>query len=113
MTNQYANGNINNINKMEGDINIHATQVVVATPKAKQSDIISDAQAKNIMTIIKGMVALDTEQGRADQQALLFHIANKAAGVDSYKNIPAAQYQTALAALEKHLRTRKLQTCAK
>lgn len=104
------NGNNVHINKIEGNVIIGGGSTPTTTAS---SGIISDAQAKNIMTIIKAMVTLDTEQGRVDQQALLFHIANKAAGVDSYKNIPAAQYQTALAALEKHLRTRKLQTCAK
>jgi hypothetical protein len=111
------NGDITNIHKVEGGFNINAAQVVLnnlaikpATTAEPVSEYISTAQAKNLMTIIKGIDLLDVEQGRESTQALMFHVMNKATGATGYKQTPADKYDVALEAIRHYVCTRKIKT---
>jgi hypothetical protein len=115
-TKQQINGNSNiQIKNLTGNLIIGSPQVQAVDAQnghaTAEFACISDKQAKVIMDLIKSIDALDVEQGRETQRPLMFHIANKAAGLtkeQTYKEITVNMYDVALEALHQHIRTRKI-----
>ena len=113
MTNkQQINGHNNiQIANLTGNVIIGVqAELASLSNKANPATPITKDQASKLRAIIDGIDTLDTEQGRKSERALLFFIANKAAGLEkehTYKDIPADKYITALEAIHQHVRTRK------
>lgn len=112
-TEQYANGNINNIDKMTGNINIHAVKVVVGSQPV-DAGLISDEQIECINGLAESFGRLELDLLGADKSTapLLKHIAFKAAGVSSLRKIPSSKNLVALGAMRDYIQ-KQTKACQK
>lgn len=79
-----------------------------AEPVSGEYQRISDEQAQIIRKIIEAIDLMDSHLGYESQKALMFWRANTACGVQTYRDIPADDFTTALEAIDFYLRTRKV-----
>lgn len=90
-----------------GDLIINAYIDLKAIITIEHPPVISNKQACNLRTIVRGITLLSHHNGCKDTQALLFEKISQATGVKTYKDIPASLYDTAVATLKQYVHTRQ------
>ena len=109
---QYAQGNINNIKRLFGNIIINTPQVVVAEPTVEPVEpvqqpieLINEEQFNCINKLADhfALFEIDLLDDPKNNAPLIKSIAFKAAGVKSLREIPSSQYSTALQAVCAHI----------
>jgi hypothetical protein len=89
-----------------GDLIINAYIDLTAIITIERPPVISNKQACNLRTIIRGIALLNSQNGCKDTQALLLEKISQATGAKTYKDIPASLYDTAVQTLKHYVHTR-------